>query len=401
LVEDSLDGSSNFSSWKSRLQITLEEDDLLSLIEKTLLETTTDEEKDDWKADDVKARKIIIYLVRDHLRPRIATLKTTYEMYDALKNMFESNNILRALTLKNQLQHIKMTKDDTAATFFMKISGIRDQLGAIGETISDRELVLTTLNTLPRHWEPFLQSINGRANLPVFDRLWTYCTQEETRLIARGVQESPHDDNHVLAFHTKKGRRNRRSFNKAFKDKKTSSDSGREHRKDNSKIQYFGCDKYGHIARNCPTRKKGRQLASTTDVDPEPHQRDEDIKDEAFFFISAFSGTIPTESDIWLIDSGASRNMTGYRDHLIDLVEKESRLHVVLGDNARYTMKGFGTSTFQLDSDIPLQLSEVLYVPGMKRNLVSISTLEDKGYKVTFSEGKVLAWLKNSHMDSA
>jgi hypothetical protein len=46
---------------RSRLQITLEEDDLLSLIEKTLPETTTDEEKDDWKADDVKARKIIIY----------------------------------------------------------------------------------------------------------------------------------------------------------------------------------------------------------------------------------------------------------------------------------------------------------------------------------------------------
>jgi hypothetical protein len=64
-------------------------------------------------------------------------------------------------------------------------------------------------------------------------------------------------------------------------------------------------------------------------------------------------------------------------------------------------VKGVGTSTFQLDSDIPLQLSEVLYVPGMKRNLVSISALEDKGYKVTFSEGKFLAWHKNSHMDYA
>jgi hypothetical protein len=35
----------------------------------------------------------------------------------------------------------------------------------------------------------------------------------------------------------------------------------------------------------------------------------------------------------------------------------------------------------------------------MKRNLVSVSALEDKGYKVTFSEGKVLAWHKNSHMN--
>jgi hypothetical protein len=124
LVEDRLDGSSNFISWKSRLQITLEEDDLLSLIEKTLLETTTDEEKADWKADDVKARKIIIYSIRDHLLPRIATLKTTYEMYDALKKMFESNNTNITLRLKHQLQNIKMMKADTIATFFMRISEI-------------------------------------------------------------------------------------------------------------------------------------------------------------------------------------------------------------------------------------------------------------------------------------
>jgi hypothetical protein len=93
--------------------------------------------------------------------------------------------------------------------------------------------------------------------------------------------------------------------------------------------------------------------------------------------------------------------MTGYIEHLTDLVEKESRLHVVLGDNARYTLKGVGSYSFQLDSDIPLQLSEVLYVPEMKRNLVSVSALEDKGYKVSFFEGKFLAWHKNSSMDFA
>jgi hypothetical protein len=320
-------------------------------------------------------------------------------MYDTLKMMFESNDTNKALTLKHRLQNLKMMKADTIATFFMKISEIKDQLGSIGETITNKELVMITLNALPRHWEPFIQSISGRTNSPQFDRLWAECTQEETKLIARGVQDSHHDDNQALASHTKRGRRNRRSFGKAFKDKKTSTASGHEHRKDISKIQCFGCDKYGHIARDCPTTKKGRQHASTTDVDSKPHQRDEDIKDEAFFFISTLSGTVPTDSDIWLIDSGASRHMTGYREHLTDLVEKESSLHVVLGDNVRYTVKGVGTSSFQLDSDIPLQLSEVLYVPGMKRNLDSVSALEDKGYKVIFSEGKVLAWHKNSCMD--
>ena len=103
-------------------------------------------------------------------------------------------------------------------------------------------------------------------------------------------------------------------------------------------------------------------------------QRNEDIN------ISALSGMVPINDKTWLIDSGASRHMIGYRDHLTDLVEKETSLHVVLGDNARYNVKGVGTSTFQLDSNMHIQLREVLYVPGMKRNLISISALEDKGY---------------------
>ena len=99
-MEERLDGSSNFSSLKSRLHVTLEEDDLLSVMQKTLPETVTDEEKEIRREEDVKARKILIYSVRDHLLPRIANLKTTYEMYEALKDMFESDNTLRALTLK-------------------------------------------------------------------------------------------------------------------------------------------------------------------------------------------------------------------------------------------------------------------------------------------------------------
>ena len=107
----------------------------MSVIQKTLPETTTDEEKEIRKEDDVKARKIIICSVRDHLLPHISNMKTTYEMYEALKIMFESNNTLNGLTLKGQLQNIKMTKGDIVSIVFMKMSEIKDQLGAIGEFI--------------------------------------------------------------------------------------------------------------------------------------------------------------------------------------------------------------------------------------------------------------------------
>jgi hypothetical protein len=66
-------------------------------------------------------------------------------MYKLLKGMFESDNTLRALVLRSQLQSTKMTKDDTISLFFMKLSEVKEQLETIGENISDKELVLTTL----------------------------------------------------------------------------------------------------------------------------------------------------------------------------------------------------------------------------------------------------------------
>jgi hypothetical protein len=86
-------------------------------------------------------------------------------------------------------------------------------------------------------------------------------------------------------------------------------------------------------------------------------QSNEDIN------ISTLSSMVPINDNTWLIDSGASRHMTGIRNHLSHFVEKETHLHVVLGDDARYNVRGVGTSTFQLDSEMQLKLEEVLYVP--------------------------------------
>lgn len=82
-------------------------------------------------------------------------------------------------------------------------------------------------------------------------------------------------------------------------------------------------------------------------------------------------------------------------------MERDSSEQVSIGDDASYSVKGIGTSTLHLDSSISLQLCDVLYVPGIKRNLVSISALEDKGYQVAFCKGKVLVWTKNSNFKTA
>ena len=98
---------------------------------------------------------------------------------------------------------------------------------------------------------------------------------------------------------------------------------------------------------------------------------------------------------IWLIDSGASRHLTGYKEVLYNMVEKETNLEIVLGDDMKYPVKGVGNVSLKLNQGNTIHLQDVLYVPDLKKNLVSISAMEDKGYKVTFSDGKVRIWKNN------
>ena len=48
-----------------------------------------------------------------------------------------------------------------------------------------------------------------------------------------------------------------------------------------------------------------------------------------------------------------------------------------------------------------MKMKEVLYVPGLKKNFLSISTLDKKGFIVAFVDGEVLMWLKGKTIDDA
>ena len=46
-----------------------------------------------------------------------------------------------------------------------------------------------------------------------------------------------------------------------------------------------------------------------------------------------------------------------------------------------------------------MKMKEVLYAPGLKRNLLSISALEKKRYRVSFIYGQVLMWSKGKTLE--
>ena len=91
---------------------------------------------------------------------------------------------------------------------------------------------------------------------------------------------------------------------------------------------------------------------------------------------------------VWYFDNGASFHMMGDKELFNDLEEKDLQMHIEMGDDGRYSVTEIGTITFEMDSGNPFLLKDFMHVTGLKKNLVSVAMLEDKGYDIVFSEGK-------------
>lgn len=63
-------------------------------------------------------------------------------------------------------------------------------------------------------------------------------------------------------------------------------------------------------------------------------------------------------------------------------------MKIILGDNSSYLVKGFGFVSFHLDYGEIIHIHDVMYILGLKKNLVSISALVDKGMRVAFHKRK-------------
>ena len=147
---------------------------------------------------------------------------------------------------ENQLKNVKIQNAETIQSYFTRVSQIKEQLEAVDEEVENAEIVMTTLNGLPRSWDSLIQGICARKKLVKFSRLWEECSQEEDQMAAR--EEKMVSEDQALMVHSKKTRRS------------SHHPRGKTFHKDNSRkylsrIRCYTFDEKGHCAREWPRNK--------------------------------------------------------------------------------------------------------------------------------------------------
>jgi hypothetical protein len=166
---------------------------------------------------------------------------------------------------------------------------------------------------------------------------------------------------------------------------------GRSQSKSKKKVQCYYCKKYGHYKSECPklkNKEEGDKLSSSSVAGVvEAKSEGPDLVLAVTIFYGGFN-------DKWVLDSACAFHMSPKRDWFTTY-ESVNGGSVLIGNDVTCKIVGIGTIRIRMHDGIVRTLTNVRHIPNLKKNLISLGTLDSFGYKYS-DEGRVIRVCKGS-----
>lgn len=258
------------------------------------------------------------------------------------------------------------------SVFLSKIQEMQNQLKQLGENISDKLMITKFLMSIP---EKYIHFVSAWESAPedkqTFDNLAARLLIEEERLKERSGGENSESS---AAFVAKK------NFNKKLvkcykcnklghfqSECKSTTTSNFGHYKYNRKGQRcFYCTKIGHVINRC-RYKKNKEI-------------------NAFVVESTMAES--SQKTKWLVDSVASEHMCCERKLFLSYSIVTNKT-VTVGNGTQISVHGCGQVAVEAWNRYDWKhttIDNVLYVPELKMNLLSVNRVTSRGYVLLTKE---------------
>ena len=188
----------NFSLWKFKMQMVLEEKELWDVVTKK-----KDDLKDEhWDKKNRKAKAILCLSLEDTQLMLVKSATSAKEVLDKLARHFEQKGLANKLFLRRKLFTMKLEEGESMESHINKIKEIADELESIKSTVTEEDMVLIILGSLPETFSTLITSLESRADDLTMDFLMTRLMHEERKLQEQGILES----NPEAAFYGREGK---------------------------------------------------------------------------------------------------------------------------------------------------------------------------------------------------
>ncbi|KAH9769110.1 hypothetical protein KPL71_011871 [Citrus sinensis] len=278
---------------------------------------------------------------------RVSSCESAQEIWNKLEVVYKGTNQVKESKISRytrQYELFQMEQNENVYSMYTRFTDIVNTLGAFGKTFSNSEKVKKIIRSLPKEWRPKRTAIEEAKDLntlPLDELIGSLISYEEDLAVEKGHEEK------------------KKSI--ALKASKYESDG--ESEPDDEELAILA------RSEEESSDKEGSQEVSNLAL--MAIGGDDDLNEG-----------LKKKKNKWYLDSGCSRHMTGNYAWFSSFTKIENGGDVSFGDNSKGKILGIG-NVGKVSSTL---IENVCLVENLKHNLISISQLCDKGYKVIFDK---------------
>lgn len=303
----------------------------------------------DGDENDAKAKAKIILTIDASLYVHIKEAKTTKVLWDKLKSLFDDSGFTRKIGLLRTLISTRLEQCDSMTSYVNQVVETGQKLRGTGFNIDDQWIGSLLLAGLPEKFAPMIMAIEHSGIVISTDSIKTKLLDMETNV-----------GNNGSAFAASKAGNTDWHGNR-----KT---VGNKVKKDLKDVRCYKCKQMGHFKSKCPSQNSVTERQQTNAF-------------SAVFLSGSFS------KQDWYVDSGASVHLTADRELLGEVSNETILKEIMVANQAKVPVTCSGEvkmKTVVGKNTYDIVVKNVLCVPGLTTNLLSVSQLVKNGNKVDF-----------------
>ena len=370
-----LDGK-NYATWKIQVKMALMKENVWGIVagtEDPIAEGADGHKKYVARRDSALA--IIVLAVNPSLLYLLGDPDDPKVVWSKIQDQFQKKSWANKLELRRKLYSMKLLDGESVDEHIKLMTEVFNEMSIIGEVIEEEDKVIHLLASLPDSFKMLVTAFESLAEVPTMETVTERLRHEERKM----CNQPKGEHNRALTMRSKK-----------------------------DKACHF-CKKIGHFKRDCYEFKKsearkedavkknkayfGKGKKKDHSYKAAVRQRNSSSSDDETVGLvvrHALSADADVQPNKWIIDSGATSHMCNDRDMFVKFSHLEKPLGVVLGDG--HVSEATGRGTVKLMVNLPnnktkeCKLQDVLYVPKLSYNLLSVARATKFKKKVKFTD---------------
>lgn len=337
---DKLD-SDNYDTWSMQVRSILVHSELWPIVNGKSKRPTNATEASKWDDLNEKALAIIVLLLKT---PQINYVKNCTKASDAwnkLADIHKPSDPIQRVNLYKKLLSLRMPANSSIVEYLNDFTETSNKLAEMGLEINEELLVVILLSSLCNDYQNFVQTIESANSLPTFDVLKMKLLLESSSITLENDEEEGVDS--------------------------IQQEEDNQHGNSvcNKKLKCFKCGTRGHIAKYCKCPSYAPLAASNNNA---------------------------LDKTTWCIDSGSNYHMCCNRQQFSTFVEHKEKIK--LASNKYVEVMGKGEVTVKTGG-CQIILDNVLYVPEIIVNVISVGNATQHGYKILFEKNEAIVMDSN------